>query len=188
MSDLLDIKTFTESEIDGELDLRIRHYLLEIFPEWSEVFKKRRAWHDAAPVFTVLAMDNGEIVGHVAVVERTITTRWNVRYDAASFQGVSVHPSRRGQRLSLRLLDRSLDESRKERYPFAILYCREPLVPFYLKAGWKLPEDSMIMWRERALPIAMRSNCPMYRELGKTPFPEGPTDVHNPLPLEKIPR
>lgn len=188
MSDLLTIKTINETETGKELDLQIRRYLLDIFPEWGEVFKKRRAWHDAIPFFTVLAMEQGEIVGHIAVVERTITTSWNFRYDAASFQGVSIRPDRRGQRLSLRLLDRALDESRKRGYPFAILYCREPLVPFYQKTGWKLPEDSMIMWRERALPIAMRSNCPMYRELKDIPFPEGPTDVHNPLPMEKFPR
>jgi len=171
-----------ESQIDASLDLKIRRFLIDLFPDWAGIFRIRRAWHDAAPVFTVLATDaQGEIVGHVAVVERTITTEWNFRYLVASIQGVSVATSRRKTGLSKRLLTLALDESRRADYPFAILFCREPLVRFYESNGWKLPEDSMIMWRDRELPIHMRSNCPMYRVLGNEEFPEGPLDVHNPF-------
>ncbi len=171
-----------ESQIDASLDLKIRRFLIDLFPNWAEVFRSRRAWHDAAPVFTVLATDaQGEAVGHVAVVERTLTTEWNCRYLVASVQGVSVSISRRKSGLSQRLLTIALEESRRLGYPFAILFCREPLVRFYESNGWKLPEDSMVMWRDRELPIHMQSNCPMYRVLGAEEFPEGPLDVHNPF-------
>ena len=176
------IDILTESQIDEKLDSQLRRFLCELFPNWREVFQTRRAWHDAKPVFTVLARDErGEIIGHVAVVERTVTTDWNWRYLAASFQGVSVAPRARKTGLSIKLLDLALEESKKRGYPFAILFCREPLVHFYKRNGWKLPDDSMMMWRDRALPIHMQSNCPMYRELGEEPFPEGPVDVHNPF-------
>lgn len=170
-----------EPDVTPTLNKRLVTYLAAIFPEWADVFKKRRAWHDAAAVWTTLARDKEKIVGHIGVVERTVTTCWNWRYNVASFQGVSVLSDYRGRGIGRTLLAQSLDEARRRNYPFAILFCTEPLVPFYSALGWKLPDDSMIMWRDRALPIPMRSNCPMYQELGDLAFPEGPIDVHNPL-------
>ena len=170
-----------ESNISPALDAELRTFLSGIFPEWGEIFKSRRAWHDAAPVFTALARERGKVVGHVGVVERTITTCWNWRYTVAGFQGVSVAPNRRCIGIARTLLETALAESTRRGYPFAVIFCKEPLVPFYSSLGWRLPEDSMIMWQDRALPIPMRSNCPMYRELADLPFPEGPIDVHNPL-------
>lgn len=179
-----------EEAISPELDRQLVVYLSEIFPEWRDVFAERRAWHDAPPVWTTLATEKTTqdkstlpaIVGHVGVVERTISTCWNWRYRVASFQGVSVAPAFRRLGIGRKLLDLSLREAKRRNYPFAILFCKEPMVPYYTSLGWKLPEDSMIMWRDRKLPIPMRSNCPMYRQLEELTFPEGPIDVHNPLP------
>lgn len=202
------IQTLDESQIDATLDREIRRFLVETFPNWADIFRTRRAWHDARPVRTVLATvplstavktpsnassnapssesseQNGvdfRVVGHVAVVERAITTCWNWRYAVAGVQGVSVAPDFRKTGLSTRLLDVALAESTALGYPFAVLFCREPLVPFYERNGWRLPNDSMIMWKDRELPIHMQSNCPMYRELSDETFPEGPIDVHNPF-------
>ena len=177
----VEIDVLNESAIDEKLDAQLRDYLVEIFPNWESIFRTRRAWHDASPVFTVLAREkeSGKIVGHVAVVERTITNAWNWRYRVASVQGVSVAPERRKTGLAPQLLEIAVDESRRRGYKYAILFCREPLVPFYQRNGWRLPEDSMIMWRDKELPIHMQSNCPMYRALGVDPFPEGPIVVHN---------
>lgn len=176
------IRIVPESEIDKELDLRLRSFLRDLFPNWDKVFRERRTWHDAKPEFTVLATtDSGEIVGHVAAVERTLTTEWNCRFPAASIQGVSTLPQYRGEGLGSRLLNIALEESRRQGYLYAILFCREALVRFYEINGWRLPYDSMIMWRDRELPIHMQSDYPMYKELTKTPLPEGPLDVHNPL-------
>jgi len=176
------IELIPESQIDGELDKKLRAFLSEIFPEWSEIFQIHRAWHEAVPVFSAVAFDsNRQIIGHVGVVERTISTCWNWRYTVASFQGVSVHPNCRKTGLGKQLLKMALHQSTVQGYPFAILFCREPLVPFYQANGWLLPEDSMIMWRDRELPVHMRSNCPMYRQLAGQKWPEGPIDVHNPF-------
>lgn len=190
------LRTLDESQIDAATDREIRRFLVETFPNWADIFRTRRAWHDARPVRTVLATvppsdaNNAarligdapfRVVGHVAVVERAITTCWNWRYAVAGVQGVSVAPEFRKTGLSTRLLDVALAESTKLGYPFAVLFCREPLVPFYERNGWRLPNDSMIMWKDRELPIHMQSNCPMYRELSGETFPEGPIDVHNPF-------
>lgn len=190
------IRTLDESQIDATLDREIRRFLVETFPNWADIFRTRRAWHDARPVRTVLATvpanasspESSElsgvdfrVVGHVAVVERAITTCWNWRYAVAGVQGVSVAPDFRKTGLSTRLLDVALAESTALGYPFAVLFCREPLVPFYERNGWRLPNDSMVMWKDRELPIHMQSNCPMYRELSGKTFPEGPIDVHNPF-------
>ena len=190
------IRTLDESQIDATLGREIRRFLVDTFPNWADIFRTRRAWHDARPVRTVLATvpssasspESSElsgvdfrVVGHVAVVERAITTCWNWRYAVAGVQGVSVAPDFRKTGLSTRLLDVALAESTALGYPFAVLFCREPLVPFYERNGWRLPNDSMVMWKDRELPIHMQSNCPMYRELSGKTFPEGPIDVHNPF-------
>lgn len=186
------LRTLDESQIDATLDREIRRFLVETFPNWADIFRTRRAWHDARPVRTVLATVPSSadaapdavpfrVVGHVAVVERAITTCWNWRYAVAGVQGVSVAPEFRKTGLSTRLLDVALAESTALGYPFAVLFCREPLVPFYERNGWRLPNDSMVMWKDRELPIHMQSNCPMYRELSGETFPEGPIDVHNPF-------
>ena len=187
MAESATIQTLDESQIDATRDREIRRFLVETFPIWADIFRTRRAWHDARPVRTVLATvpssDDApfRVVGHVAVVERAITTCWNWRYAVAGIQGVSVAPEFRKSGLSTRLLDVALAESTALGYPFAVLFCREPLVPFYERNGWRLPNDSMIMWKDRELPIHMQSNCPMYRELSGETFPEGPIDVHNPF-------
>ncbi|MBR4104817.1 MAG: hypothetical protein IKK39_12255, partial [Thermoguttaceae bacterium] len=103
------IRTLDESQIDATLDREIRRFLVETFPNWADIFRTRRAWHDARPVRTVLATvpasepspESSEpsgvgvdfrVVGHVTVVERTVTTCWNWRYAVAGVQGVSVAP------------------------------------------------------------------------------------------------
>ena len=158
----ISVAIIPEFEVDEALDAKLRAFLCELFPNWESIFKTRRTWHDAKPIFTVLATDkNGAIAGHVAIVERTISTEWNCRYPVASVQGVSVAPNLG--------------------YPYAILFCREPLVQFYSRLGWRLPYDPMIMWRDRELPIHMQSDYPMYYELTQEPFPGGSIDVHNPF-------
>lgn len=174
------VEIVEESNLDADLDARIRELLRNCFPDWKEIFRNRRTWHSTSPLFSVLARDGDSIVGHIALVVRTITTTWNFRYNVISVQGVCVSPDSRHTGLAHQLLRTALEESAARGFPFAILYCKEPLVPFYVSQGWKLADDSIVMWNQRDLPISMRSNCPMYYELGGVSLPEGPLDVHSP--------
>jgi len=186
MAELYSLETLDESAIDSILDARIREHLTLCFPDSPDKFLSRRVWHNVSPEFTVLIRrksgDNHpvSIIGHLAVVIRTITTTWNWRYNVGSVQGVSVAEEYRHTGLAVRMLERSLDEARRRGYLYAVLFCKEPLVEFYEKQGWRLTDDSVIMWNEQDCPITMRSNCPMIKELTNQPFPEGPVDVHNP--------
>ncbi len=175
------VEIVDEREMNAELDARIRETLRACFPDWQDIFQERRTWHGTPPIFSVLATRDGEkIVGHIAVVVRTITTTWNFRYNVASIQGVCVLPEERKAGLAHRMLQTAVDEARQRGFLFAILYCKEHLVSFYVSQGWKLADDSIVMWNQRDLPISMRSNCPMYMELGGIPLPDGPLDVHSP--------
>jgi GNAT superfamily N-acetyltransferase len=176
----LQIEIVEESAIHPDLDSGIRALLVQSFPEWANIFAKNRIWHSSPPIFTVLGWADGSLVGHIAVVVRTITTTWNFRYNVASIQGVCVVPEQRRNGLATQLLAAALSEIQKRNFSFAILFCKEPLVPFYEAQGWKLTDDSVVMWNQRDLPVSMRSNCPMYYELGDFPMPEGPLDVHSP--------
>ena len=195
---LYELETLDESDIQAALDSRIREHLRFCFPDSPEKFQLRRVWHNTKPEYTVICragsakyplspaapggrkLENDAIIGHIAVVIRTITTTWNWRYNVASMQGVSVAPEFRKTGLAVQMLERALDEAKKRGYLYAILFCKEPLVDFYEKQGWRLTDDSVIMRNEQDCPIKMRSNCPMYKVLTETPFPEGPVDVHNP--------
>jgi nodulation protein A len=169
-----------EKDITPESDKQIRELLCRCFPDWESIFRERRLWHSKPPLFSVIVAEDGKVVGHTAVVVRTITTTWNFRYNAASIQGVCVSPECRHTGIGGKILEITLEEAAKRGFPFAILYCKEHIVPFYESRGWKLADDSMTMWNQRDLPITMRSNCPMYYELGGVPLPEGPLDVHSP--------
>ena len=176
----LPITFVEERNVQPDDDRQIRALLCRCFPDWAEIFREQRHWHNRPPIFSVLARQGEQIVGHIAVVVRTITTTWNFRYNVASIQGVCVAPENRRTGLAQRLLKETLQEAARRDFHFAILYCKEFLVPYYSAQGWKLADDSITMWNSRDLPVFMKSNCPMYYELSDVPFPEGPLDVHSP--------
>jgi len=176
----LPIEIVDENDLQPDEDQQIRDLLRLCFPDWSDIFRQHRTWHSTPPIFSVIVRERGQIIGHIAVVVRTITTTWNFRYNVASIQGVCIAPDKRRTGLARHLLQETLREAASRGFLFAILYCKELLVPYYLSQGWKLADDSIVMWNSRDLPISMRSNCPMYHELGDVPFPEGPLDVHSP--------
>jgi predicted N-acetyltransferase YhbS len=176
----LTIEMIDEHILNADLDLRIRELLCHCFPDWADIFQHSRVWHSTRPLYSVIAQNQDRVVGHVAVAVRALTTTWNFRYNVASVQGVCVESEFRRTGLAHRMLRKVLDEAAKQKFPFAILFCKEYLVSFYLSQGWKLADDSMVMWNQRDLPISMRSNCPMYYELTDIPLPEGPLDVHSP--------
>ena len=176
----LPIEIIEESDLQSDEDMQIRELLILCFPDWADIFRHRRTWHNLPPIYSVIVRREEQIIGHIAVVVRTITTTWNFRYNVASIQGVCVAPAERRVGLARRLLYEALREATRRGFLFAILYCKEFLVPYYVLQGWKLADDSIVMWHNQDLPISMRSNCPMYYELQDIPFPEGPLDVHCP--------
>ena len=176
----LPIEIIEENDLQPEDDRQIRELLRLCFPDWSDIFRQHRTWHSTPPIYSVIVREEGKVIGHIAVVIRTITTTWNFRYNVVSIQGVCVAPDRRHTGLARHLLQEALHEAAKRGFLFAILYCKEFLVSYYLSQGWKLADDSIVMWNSRDLPISMQSNCPMYYELDTVTFPEGPLDVHSP--------
>ena len=180
LSVALPVEVVDENDLQPDTDRQIRELLCHCFPDWAEIFQCRRHWHNTPPVYSVIIRESGRIIGHTAVVARTITTTWNFRHNVASIQGVCVAPDRRRVGLSRLLLQETMREAARREFSFAILYCKEFLVPFYTSQGWKLADDSVVMWNTQDMPISMRSNCPMYYELNNVPFPEGPLDVHSP--------
>ncbi|MDR1957714.1 MAG: GNAT family N-acetyltransferase [Planctomycetaceae bacterium] len=178
------LETLTEAEIDTELDHNIRQHLALCFTDSPDKFQSVRVWHNTKPRFTIIHRDrSGRVLGHAALVIRSITFGWNSRNNVASLQGVSVDPDCRGTGMAQQLVARALEAAVFCGYPYAILFCKEDRVPFYQHIGWKLTDDSVVMRNLDDNPIKMRSNCPMYKVLGNVPFPEGPVDVHTPLEL-----
>ena len=174
------IEIVEENALQPEDDRQIRELLCLCFPEWSDIFRQYRIWHSTPPIYSVIVREQGQIIGHIAAVVRAITTTWNFRYNVTSIQGVCIAPDKRRNGLARHLLRAALQEAEQRGFLFAILYCKEFLVPYYLSQGWKLADDSIVMWNSRDLPISMQSNCPMYYELSDVLFPEGPLDVHSP--------
>ncbi|MDR3198769.1 MAG: GNAT family N-acetyltransferase [Planctomycetaceae bacterium] len=174
------IEVVDEHDLNTELDGSIRELLRLCFPDWADIFQNYRMWYSTRPIYSVVARDEEKIIGHIAAVVRAITTTWNFRYNVVSIQGVCVAPDSRHAGLAHQMLREALNEAVRRGFLFAILYCKEFLVPFYASQGWKLADDSIVMWNQRDLPVSMRSNCPMYYELSDVPLPEGPLDVHSP--------
>ena len=130
------MQVLEEGQIAPEMDRAIRDLLSECFPADSDVFPYTRYWNDLAPEYTVVCGDGPRVVGHVAVVARTITAPGRpIR--VAGPQNVAVAVEQRGADLSRRLMDEALAEAVRRGIPFGLLFCVPELGPLYSSMGWR---------------------------------------------------
>jgi predicted N-acetyltransferase YhbS len=158
-------------------DAAVRELLCECFPRDVEHFRKRRAWHESVPEYSILAWEDDQVVGHVAVVLRTIDCKEQFRLRVAGIQGVAVTPRLRKTGLSQRLMNLALTEAVAREVPFGLLFCHKPLLAFYRSMGWRRYNHPIVMRNKDGEQVPMRANHAMYIELTEARFPQGPLDL-----------
>lgn len=158
-------------------DEAIRQLLCDSFPADRESFARRRAWHNSVPAYTVVGRVDGRIIGHVAVVLRTITSR-GVPVRVAGIQGVAIAPEHRGRGLSRQLIAEALDEAASRREPFGLLFCIPELERFYASMGWEKTHQPITMRDEEGHAVSLpHQNIGMFLSLAGESFPPGPLDL-----------
>jgi len=171
------LEVIEEAEMPPATDRAIRELLCECFPADVQSYARCRAWHDSWPAYTVIARRAGLVVGHLAIVVRTVACA-DVRATVAGVQSFCVAPRYRGTGLSGRLMARALDESLRRWVCFGLLFCVPELEGFYATFGWVKTNRPVAMLDEHgeSVPIPGKNIC-MFIELGEVGFPAGPLDL-----------
>ncbi|MHB9070848.1 MAG: GNAT family N-acetyltransferase [Sedimentisphaerales bacterium] len=164
-----------EAEISQELDLSIRHALVECFPADKEAFSRCSWWH-SKPSWRILAhTSKNELIGHVAIIKRNVavgTQRSVVR--TAGIQSVFIRPAQRGKGISDRLLMVAMEEAARQNLDSGILFCVPKLEKIYDRTGWR-KTDSLVYTlnsRHETVPISQK-NITMIHPISNFSFPAG---------------
>jgi len=174
------LELIPEREMPESIDRAIRQLLRQCFPADQEVFATTRAWHGSVPTFSVIHRRRDAVVGHVAIVIRTVRCR-STPVTVAGVESLCVAPSHRKTGLSAALMDRALKEAAKGGIRFGLLFCLPELQRFYGPLGWFRLDRPVTMLdadgREAPIPA---KNITMAIQLAEEPFPEGPIHLQGP--------
>lgn len=163
-----------ESAMPPAIDAAIRASLCVCFPDDRDIFSQSRAWHGSAASYSIVMEENGEVIAHVGIVDRTITAG-ETKVRVAGIQNVLVLPTQRGRGLCDTVMNAAMEEARKRDFDAGLLYCVPELEKVYARCGWTLlPKEEIVRIDEtgqgQALPA---KNIAMYYPLRVTDFPAG---------------
>jgi predicted N-acetyltransferase YhbS len=171
-----------EKDISEELDIAIRDGLVECFPPDAEYFSRQSWWH-SGPAWRVLAVDDDDrVIGHVAVVVRTVSAGPNrVSVRSAGIQSVFVRPEYRGKGLSDKIMAQAMAEAKRRQLDAGLLFCVPKYEPVYERMGWTRINANVLMRNEegKAVPIP-GENIAMVYPLNEKEFPIGEIDLGGP--------
>jgi len=166
-----------EKDISSQLDMTIRKMLVICFPNDHEHFRRLSWWRSIA-VFRVLGKsDEGAIVAHTALVERTITVGPALsKIRVLGIQSFCVLPDYRGTGLSNRMMSLVIDEGGKRGFDVGLLFCREKLVKVYAEMGWK-KLDTAVYTTDGKKSKTLMSGFTMFYPLRIKQLPPGDIDL-----------
>lgn len=171
-----------ESDISDELDIAIRKGLVECFPPDAEYFSRQSWWH-ARPAWRVLVVgDDGKVIGHVAVVVRTVSVGpGRVPVRSAGIQSFFVRPEYRGKGLSDKIMAQAMAEAKRRQLDAGLLFCVPKYEPVYGRMGWTRIDANVLMRNEegKVVPIPGK-NIAMVYPLNEKDFPIGQVDLEGP--------
>jgi GNAT superfamily N-acetyltransferase len=171
-----------ERDISEELDIAIRDGLVECFPPDTEYFSRQSWWH-TRPAWRVLAVgDDGQVIGHVAVVVRTVSVGpGRVPVRSAGIQSFFVRPEYRGRGLSDKIMAQAMAEAEQRQLDAGLLFCVPEYEPVYERMGWTRIDANFLMRNDegKAVPIPGK-NMAMVYPLNEKEFPIGEIDLEGP--------
>jgi GNAT superfamily N-acetyltransferase len=168
------LRIVPEEAVTPKLDAAIRRGLVCCFPEEAEAFAQTRAWHGSAPAWSVILEHEGEIIGHVGVVDRVISVGGH-ELRVAGIQNVFILPEFRGRGVSTPLLDKAMQEAAAQGCDLGLLFCVPELERVYERAGWRmLGVRETVRGDENGqeAPLPEKNIC-MFYPLRQPSFPRG---------------
>jgi hypothetical protein len=166
-----------EKDISNQLDIAIREMLVICFPNDVEHFRCLSWWRSIA-VFRVLGKnDEGAIVAHTALVERTITVGpAQTKMRVLGIQSFCILPDYRGTGLSNKMMSLVIAEGSKRGFDAGLLFCREKLVKVYADMGWK-KFDAAVYTTNQAKEKTIMPGFTMFYPLKIKQLPPGDIDL-----------
>lgn len=179
MADNINVLVIDEKDISDDLDIAIRHGLVECFPPDVEYFSKQSWWY-SRPEWRVLATNNkGEIIGHIAVVIRDVLVgRDSEPVKVAGIQSVFVRPKLQGTGLSDKIMKKTMQVAYEQDIDAGFLFCVPKLEKIYCRMGWQKIDADVLMQDEQGntVPIPGK-NIVMIYPLKRKNFPPGDVDL-----------
>jgi predicted acetyltransferase len=150
----------------------IQRFLIDTFqPAPDELY--------AATDYYVRAWDGDQWASLVEIVERTVTVG-DLPVRVAGIGGVSTRPEMRRRGFSTAALREAarffMDDLG---IPFGMLFCGEPMIPFYRRLGWRLIRETYTCPMKRGEPPASGSYFMALEAPGAAWLP-GPVDLNGP--------
>ena len=130
---------YSRSDIEALRDLKEAVYPPEEQGDWEG---SSRDW--AGPQWGVFVWgDTGELVSYTGVVRREGAVDGNPT-TIGGVGGIATHPDHRGRGYAALGMGRALDKLVGMDTDFALLVCRDELVPYYEGLGWRLFEGTVV--------------------------------------------
>ncbi|MFE9610142.1 GNAT family N-acetyltransferase [Streptomyces sp. NPDC006012] len=99
----------------------------------------------------------GRLVAHAGLVRLPVSVG-GARGEVVGVGGVAVAPEVRGRGLAREVVAAALDQARTLGPGHALLFCRDPLVPFYGRLGWRaLDQDVRVEQQEGPVVMPLRT-------------------------------
>ena len=178
------VRLIQETDITPAINAGLIELLCQANPQERALFTRDgRGWHGVRPSFCAVIEQDNQPIAYVAIVDRTI------RIDPppsdlgvppkflriAGPQNVSVHPSHRGQGLSLAALNAAMQHAAKENFDVGLLFCTPNLQRLYSKAQWQTLPATRITRTENGIDLPLpEHNIAMFLPLQVKSFPPGP--------------
>ncbi|MFJ8079022.1 GNAT family N-acetyltransferase [Streptomyces sp. NPDC096205] len=119
----------------------------------------------------------GRLVAHAGLLRLSLTVG-DTRTEAMGVGGVAVAPDVRGRGLARRVVAAALAHARTQGPPYALLFCRTPLVPFYAHLGWH-PVQAPVHVEQHDGPVLMPLNTMWTPLRDEADWPLGTVRLHS---------
>ena len=169
----LTIEVFEEAHMTAARDAEFRDFLKRAFPEGATAFAQTRYWHGSAPVYSVVARQDGQLLAHAGAIVRDIRVGSQI-VRIYGIQNMGVLPAARGTGAGLRVLETVAREAGQRDISFGVLFCVPELERYYGRDGWLLRQGDVRMdfGGQTSIAIPGKNVC-MVKCLTAQPFPDG---------------
>lgn len=164
-----DIEYIKDSDVDGEMDAKIRTLLTTCFLKPQDIVFKERRYFREPPAHRWFMRDaGGNLIAHIAVHDKKIISNGRT-FRIGGIAEVCVHPDHRGKgyvRLLLTAIHQWLAE---HGFDFAVLFGRTEL---YSSSGYVRKENLVHDEKSETGEAIRKKHPPMIKSLAGIPWPE----------------
>lgn len=165
---------FAASDLEALQKLKDAVYPPEEAGEWDGA---SREW--AAPQWGVFVWEeSGDLVSYTGVV-RTEGTHDGAAVSIGGVGGIATHPDQRGKGYAAIGIGRGIDFLAGLGTDFALLVCRDELVLYYEKLGWRLFDGDVVV-RQFGEPETFTYNRVMVGDVNRAAPSTGTIDLQGP--------